>query len=81
MQAHSVTTIEEEDIQMGEEVIHAGDPDGYGSQYTSYHREDSAYGEGGYFNDGYSVEKQSYEGDIDEYDEYTLEDRGTTFCH
>jgi hypothetical protein len=71
--AHPVPTIEEE------EFVHAGDPDDYGSQHIGHRMDDDAHGEGDYFNDGYSVEKRSYEGDIDKFNEYTYEDRGTTF--
>jgi hypothetical protein len=74
---HSVSTIEE-NRQMEEWPMRAGGPSDYGSQYTGYNREDDTHGrhhyaEGHYFNDGYSVEKQSYEGD-DGYGEYTFQE-------
>ena len=77
---------------MGEEYLPAGDHNSHGSQYTSYPGEADVHGQdrcadGGYFNDGYSVETQSYEGsgdprDANEYGGYPpVQDRGTMFCH
>jgi hypothetical protein len=67
--AQSVSTIEEEDTQMGEEqLMYTGDPN---DQYTTYDGEDNAYDsrefyvEGDYFDDGNtgdSGEKQGHKG-------------------
>lgn len=50
---------------MGDQVMYTGDPGGDpDSQYTGYCEEDA--------DDGYSGEKQSHEGDIDDYGGYTF---------
>jgi hypothetical protein len=70
---------------MGQQHTYTGYPNDYGRQYTGYRQEDEASNgrdfrsEGGYFNDGYGGEEQSLDGDVDEYEEYTFEQRGNMF--
>jgi hypothetical protein len=82
-----VSTINEEDVEMGEERMYTGDTESYEGQHAA-HNHDDAYDSqdfgdnGGYVDDVYDGEQRGHEGAMDEYDhdeEYTFAERGARF--